>query len=336
MLGRGSNIRAHKDSSILTMAFPAVYHLLSLTLSSFNIHGYTCLSCCPIQVLGPYSVDFLLNGSAIVGSPINFEVLAGLPDVKTSRLVLPEPPLFSSETYDLLLISVDKYGNECTHGGAIVTGKLTGPNLPPGQETNVPVEDSDDGQYKLHLCLKAPADVKLIINVARDMGPGVLPDAGREFPHLSLKFESLKAFKAREEREALKVSSAPKAGEIKDGEGGTMQQRQQKKASVEQAGEATAELLKEAAPSNAPAAEDPGSANLAGLLGKAAKGGGKGNAKLKKAAKEMMEGFGVKEERRAKQVVGSAKQAAEMAVDAMQEKVSKARGRAAKKPMPIE
>ena len=82
--------------------------------------------------------------------------------------------------------------------------------------------------------------------------------------------------------------------------------------------------------------EDPGSANLAGLLGKAAKGGGKGNAKLKKAAKEMMEGFGVKEERRAKQVVGSAKQAAEMAVDAMQEKVSKARGRAAKKPMPIE
>ena len=39
-----------------------------------------------------------------------------------------------------------------------------------------------------------------------------------------------------------------------------------------------------------------------------------------------MMGFKV-EERRAKQVVTSAKQAAEMAVDAMQEKVSKARGR---------
>ena len=37
------------------------------------------------------------------------------------------------------------------------------------------------------------------------------------------------------------MSSAPKAGEIKDGEGGMTQQRQQRKRR-EQAGEATAEL----------------------------------------------------------------------------------------------
>ena len=46
------------------------------------------------------------------------------------------------------------------------------------------MEDSDDGQYKLHLCPGAPADVKLIINVARDMGPGVT-DAGRSSPPIS-------------------------------------------------------------------------------------------------------------------------------------------------------
>ena len=60
------------------------------------------------KVLGPYEVNLLLGGEPITGSPLVFEVLAGLPDVKTSRLVLPEPPLFSGENYELVLISVDK------------------------------------------------------------------------------------------------------------------------------------------------------------------------------------------------------------------------------------
>ena len=69
------------------------------------------------KILGFYSMAILLDEKPIRGSPVRFEVLAGTPDVKTSKLVLPEAPLFPQTEYDLLIVSVDKYGNECTAGG---------------------------------------------------------------------------------------------------------------------------------------------------------------------------------------------------------------------------
>jgi hypothetical protein len=214
----------------------------------------------------------------------------------------------------------------------VVTGKLTGPNLPPGQDVNVQVDDRNNGQYVLHLNLKAPSDIKLIINVARDTGPGALPEAGREFPHLSLKFESLKAFKAREEREALKTEAAKhKAAEGAEGEDGAPKLRRRNTMTNITAMDSIGSVGSAAEPAAAPAAETAMAPAAVVVDAKAggsfiSKAGAKAKgAKLKKAANEMMEGFGRRDERRAKQVTGSATKAVEVAVEAMQDEVKRAK-----------
>lgn len=154
-------------------------------------------------------------------------------------------------------------------------------------------------------------------------------------PHLSLKFESLKAFKAREEREALKTEAAKhKATEGGEGEEGrnTMLRRRNTMTHLT----ATDSMGLAAEPAAAPAGEpatapaavvvDAKAGGVAGLISKAgAKAKGAGASKLKKAATEMMEGFGRKEERRAKQVTGSATKAVEIAVEAMKDEVKRAK-----------
>lgn len=236
---------------------------------------------------------------------MTFEVLAGLPDIKTSKFEIPQPPLFANTSYDLVLISVDKYGNECTKGGAVISGKLTGPNLPPGQDANVEVVDNNDGSYVLKLWLKAPADIKLIVTVARDIGPGQPPNI-LEFPHLSLSFMSLKAWQAKMEREAKQGNT--QAAESGDG-------------SFASAPPGQLQRSKTMASMPLPA-QDSGGDKGAGKLGKAA-------AKLKAAASEVIEGFGAAGERREKQVLGDADKVVEMAVDAFQKEGKKKQSRAA-------
>ena len=91
-----------------------------------------------------------------------------------------------------------------------------------------------------------------------------------------------------------------------------------------------------AEPAAAPAADtatapaavvvDAKAGGVAGLISKAgAKAKVAGGAKLKKAANEMMEGFGRRDERRAKQVNGSATKAVEVAVEAMQDEVKRSK-----------
>ena len=55
----------------------------------------------------------------------------------------------------------DRYGNECTQGGCIITGKYQGANMPPGQDPNVEVVDGKDGTYTFKLWMKAGADVNV-------------------------------------------------------------------------------------------------------------------------------------------------------------------------------
>ena len=160
------------------------------------------------KLLGHYSCTIKLSGSPICGSPIMFDVLAGTADTKTSRIVPPEPPCFAGTNYELVLITVDRFGNECTKGGALISGKLQGSNMPPGQDPNVEVVDKGDGRYIFKLWLKAPADVKLYITIAKPSADPVLaadPKNMLEFAPVSLSFTSLKALRAKQERDARKA-----------------------------------------------------------------------------------------------------------------------------------
>jgi len=111
--------------------------------------------------------------------------VAGEPDVKFSRFVLPDPPLYATQAYDVVLICHDMYNNTCRIGHAAVTGRLQGPNMPPGQDTNVVAEDRGDGTYVLRLTLKGPTDLKLIVSIGR---PSPQPNA--EFAPINLSFIS--------------------------------------------------------------------------------------------------------------------------------------------------
>ena len=70
--------------------------------------------------------------------------------------------------YDVVLTTVDKYGNDCTKGGATVVGRIMGQNLPPGQEIGTPISDLGDGKYSIRLYLRANAEIKLHVIIARD------------------------------------------------------------------------------------------------------------------------------------------------------------------------
>ena len=74
-----------------------------------------------------------LNAPAETCALCVLQVLSGFPDTKLSRLLLPEPPLLAGTPYDLRLVTVDRFGNECTQGGCHIAAKLQGPNMPPGQ-----------------------------------------------------------------------------------------------------------------------------------------------------------------------------------------------------------
>ena len=112
-----------------------------------------------------------------------------------SRFLFPEPPLYAGVDYDLVLVTVDKYGNDCSIGGTTLVARITGSNLPPGQETNVDVTDRGDGRYVLRLFLKGPCEFKLVVSMARD-GQKLSklevsdPKNMMEFPPIPFKFES--------------------------------------------------------------------------------------------------------------------------------------------------
>jgi len=136
-------------------------------------------------LMGEMALSITLSGKQIMGSPFLFHVVAGEPDVKFSRFVLPDPPLYATQAYDVVLICHDMYNNTCRIGHAAVTGRLQGPNMPPGQDTNVVAEDRGDGTYVLRLTLKGPTDLKLIVSIGR---PSPQPNA--EFAPINLSFIS--------------------------------------------------------------------------------------------------------------------------------------------------
>lgn len=264
------------------------------------------------RVQGEYLINISLANEAILGSPLHFTVRAGVPDVAKSRCILPEPPLYAAHQgvenkYEVKMVAVDKYENECTNGGAIVTARLGGPNLPQGQDTNVPVRDLDNGTYILDLSLKSPADIKLIITVAREKkssAQGSVPGQAAEFPPISMSFTSKAAALAAAEREAKRAGVT----------GGEEQSDLEKLDSFSGSLGGTA-----GGGTNAKSAAARPSLKNSASMRLAAKN--KKLAPMRDAGQEIMSAFGRPEERREKKVFGSAQAVVQVAVEAMQTEV---------------
>ena len=81
--------------------------------------------------------------------------------------------------------------------------------MPAGQDTELEVEDCNDGRYILRLMLRAPCEVKVLISIARERPnptTATMPGTVQDFPHMHLNFLSLKALQMQKEREAKKAA----------------------------------------------------------------------------------------------------------------------------------
>jgi len=158
------------------------------------------------RVMGHTQISVTIAGREIEGSPFGFRVLAGVPEPKLCKFVMPESPLYATYPYEVRLICYDKFDNKCNAGGSSINGRLQGPNMPPGQDTIVPVTDVGDGTYILHVTLRGPSDVKLNVSVARES-----PNPNAEFTPLSMSFVS-----ARLKKDVAAGTKDSKATPFKD------------------------------------------------------------------------------------------------------------------------
>lgn len=134
---------------------------------------------------GEHHVHIRLHGQAIQGSPVVFKVHESTADVKMCQLTAPpEFPLYSSNTYTIVLKTFDRFNNPMSHGGLPVVGRLqlikSGVHdlttLMPNNNT-VDVEDLGDGTYHIKVALiKITATVKVIVNMDKSTPLARLPN----------------------------------------------------------------------------------------------------------------------------------------------------------------
>lgn len=162
------------------------------------------------RIQGQYSARCMLAGTEIKGSPMAFEVVPAIPDVNKSILTLPQPPLYATYqgkafNYTVTLRAIDRFNNKAAKGGAIIIARYGGNSIPQGQETEIEVQDLGDGTYSMDVNCKSPADLKLIIMVARERATNVVS----EFSPISLNFLNRGAALMKEEREAKRTGQGP-------------------------------------------------------------------------------------------------------------------------------
>jgi len=142
---------------------------------------------------GEHEVHLLLDGAQIKGSPVCFSVEPAAPEVKMSKVELPpEPqPLYSNQTYTLVLKTYDRFGNRMRTGGLPVAGRLQLikqgvhdlTTLMPNNHS-IEVVDNDDGSYDVRVTLiKIASTVKAFVNMDKN-----IPAQGGELPPVQLVF----------------------------------------------------------------------------------------------------------------------------------------------------
>lgn len=168
------------------------------------------------KLLGKYVAHVTIHGTPLSGSPLTFDVLAGVPDAKMSRMTLPgPPPLFAGVDYQIHLVSVDRYGNECGVGGAQFIAELgsiglSRQNLPPGQDQRLEVEDFGQGTYAFKLNIKSPCELKVTISLVD--GKNI-----SEFAPATLAFTTEQWMAAKQERDARRSTDSGAANQSAGG-----------------------------------------------------------------------------------------------------------------------
>ena len=95
-----------------------------------------------VSIKGPHSIHFLLNGDDISGSPVEFNVNPAAALGNKSKLYPPSEPPVTHVPCELLLESIDKFGNKLDRGGSRVDARGSGPGV-----SACTVVDNDDGSY---------------------------------------------------------------------------------------------------------------------------------------------------------------------------------------------
>jgi hypothetical protein len=116
---------------------------------------------------GPYSIQFLLQGHHISGSPVDFRVLPGAPVgnkskiTQTSEAIVNQPALLKLETFD-------RYGNALNTGGASVVGRALGSSV-----SACTVEDNEDGTYTISFSSAVEGKASVIVRLDNAEIPAV-------------------------------------------------------------------------------------------------------------------------------------------------------------------
>lgn len=165
---------------------------------------------------GDHSVAILLSGSSIKGSPVEFTVLPDKPDPAFCKLNgPPQEMLYTNVPTKTTLKTFDKFNNECTHGGLILSTRLQvikqgvhdQTTLVPSNHTNT-WEDNGDGTYTVDITLNIPCAIKLFVNMDKN-----LPAAGGELPSVHMHFHPSPedGSEPKESKESKETSSPAKS-----------------------------------------------------------------------------------------------------------------------------
>ena len=104
-----------------------------------------------------------------------------------------------------------------------MAGRISSHSLPAGQDVDLEVEDLLDGCYRIKIMLRAPAEVKCMVTIAREKpnpaGGAQASGQTHEMPALNFSFVSEKAQQLKEEREREKMRKAASMGSMPSASG---------------------------------------------------------------------------------------------------------------------
>lgn len=109
---------------------------------------------------GPHKVHFLLNGTDITGSPVEFRVTPAAAVGQKSRLYPPSEQPLVNQPCKLTLESIDKYGNRLDTGGARVDARANGPGV-----SGCEAEDHNDGTYTITFTAAVVGETRVIVRI---------------------------------------------------------------------------------------------------------------------------------------------------------------------------
>ena len=113
-----------------------------------------------VTVKGRHLVHFLLNGEDIVGSPVEYMVSPAGAIAGKSKLHPPKKEPTINQQCELLLESIDKYGNKLDRGGARVDARANGPGVSPCVS-----EDLENGTYKISFSAAVVGETRVIVRL---------------------------------------------------------------------------------------------------------------------------------------------------------------------------